>query len=95
MRIAIAILLIIFISGCGMTGRVVEEVQEQSSQQDTDKISLTQAIAQKDVTKCYGIQNQPIRESCFIQLAQITNDTSICNNLFGRSLKNTCKKAIQ
>ena len=93
-RIIALILVLVFLAGCGITGRVVEEIEEQQTQEEKDTSSLEQALAEKDVSKCYGIQTQNIREVCFIGLAKELNDASICNNLLGRSLKNSCKAGI-
>ena len=59
-----------------------------------NKDNLEKAIAEKDISVCYNIQTQNIREICFIKLAQELNDPSICNNLLGESLKSSCKAGI-
>ena len=87
--IALAMLLVL-VTGCGITGRVVEEIEEQPTQEDADVNTLNIALAEKDVSVCYSIETQPTREQCFILLAKELEDPMICNNLMG-SLRETCK----
>ena len=47
-------------------------------------------LVEEDVSVCYPIETQNIREQCFMLLAEKTKDESICRNLLG-SLRETCK----
>ena len=82
-------LLLVVLTGCGITGRVVEQVEKQPTQEESDLASLNIALAEKDVSVCYPIETQPIREQCFMQLAEELKDESICRNLMG-SLRKAC-----
>lgn len=93
-QILILIMLLVVLTGCQITGKVVEEIEEQQTQEEKDYIELNQAIAEKDISVCYSIQTQQIREECFISLAKELNDPSICNNLLGKALKDSCKENI-
>jgi len=93
-KILALILVLVFLTGCEITGRVVQEIGDQQTQEEKDQASLEQALAEKDVSICYSIQTQPVREVCFISLARELKDESICNNLLGKTLKNSCKSAI-
>ena len=92
-RILCLILILVFLTGCTITGRIVEEVEKQLNQEEKDQLNLEKAINEKDVSICYLIQTQNIREQCFIFLAKELNDNSICNNLLG-SLRKNCKLEI-
>ena len=94
-KILSLIVLLLFLTGCGITGKVVEEVKEQSTQEEKDSVDLYRAMAEKDVSVCYSIQTQPVREECFIKLAEELKDPSICDNLLGKSLKDSCKENIE
>ncbi len=93
-RILILLTLLIVLTGCGITGKVVEEVKEQQTQEEKDTDNLIQAISEEDVSICYDLQTQNIREECFKSLAKDLHDPSICNNLLGRSLRDDCKEDI-
>ena len=93
-KIILAILLMFLITGCSITGRVIQEAEKVSIQEDRDQADLEKALTTKDVSMCYYIQTQPTRESCFMKLAQELKDPSICNNLMG-SLRESCKAGIQ
>ena len=93
-RIFALILVLMFLVGCGITGRVVEEIEEYPTQEKKDMANLEKALDKKDVAACYSIQTQGVREACFIGLAKELGDPSICNNLLGRSLRNSCKENI-
>lgn len=88
-RLLIILALLVLLTGCGITGRVVQEVEKQPTQSDNDLNALNIALAEKDVSVCYPIETQPIREQCFMLLAKELKDTSICRNLIG-SLRETC-----
>ena len=89
-RILSLLLLVIFLTGCGMTGKVVEEIENQPTKEDSDLNALNVALAEKDVSVCYYIETQPVREQCFMLLAEELKDPSICKNLMG-SLRTTCQ----
>ena len=93
MRIVPLLLLIIFLTGCAFTGRVVEEVEKYPTQQEKDQTNIEKALAEKDVSYCYSTQTQEIREECFMSLAQELGDPSICENLLG-SLRYSCEAQI-
>ncbi len=86
--------LIILLVGCEITGRVVEEIENTPTQEEKNQIDLENALAEKDISVCYGIQSQLIRDDCFVLLAKELRDESICNNLLGKSLRNSCKDNI-
>ena len=88
------ILLLVFLTGCTITGRVIEEIDKQPTQEEKDQVSLEKAVKEKDVGACYFIQTQPVREVCFILVAKELKDPSVCNNLLGKSLRNSCKAGI-
>ena len=92
-RIIPILILLIFLTGCGITGRVVEEIEDQKTQEDQDLDKINLALAEKDVSICYPIETQPVREQCFILLAKELQDPSICKNLIG-SLRTTCNSVI-
>ena len=92
-KILSLILLLVFLTGCGITGRVVEKVEKQMNQEQKDLIDLNLALSEKDVAMCYQIQTQPVREQCFMLLAKELDDASICRNLMG-SLRTTCKTVV-
>ena len=87
-------MLIIFLTGCSITGRVIEEVEKVPTQEEKDQADLEKAIDEQDVSICYSIQTQPVREACFTKLAQELKDPSICKNLLG-SLREYCKAGIE
>lgn len=95
MKAVIALILLFLISGCGFTGNVVNELSEQPTQLETDQSALADAVSSEDVYICYNILSQQVRESCFIQLAQIMDDPSICDNLLGNDLRASCIVGIQ
>ena len=88
-RILSLILLLVLLTGCTITGKVVDEMDKQPTKADKEVVALDKAIADKDIMQCYYIQTQQIREKCFLSLAQELNDSSICKNLLG-SLKESC-----
>ncbi len=85
----------VLLSGCTMTGRAVQEVEKVPSLEERDSEDIKKAVDEKDITICYSIQTQHIREACFIKLAQEMEDPSICSNLLGKSLKESCKAGIE
>ena len=89
-RILSLLLLFVFLTGCGMTGKVVEEIEKQPTQEENDLNALNIALAEKDVSVCYYIETQPVREQCFMLLAEELKDASICKNLMD-SLRTTCQ----
>ena len=91
--IVAVIAVLLLLSGCGITGKIVEEVENQPTQSEKDQAALEKAIENKDVSICHKLQDQPTRESCFIALAKETGDKSICYNLMG-SLRESCKERI-
>lgn len=93
-KILLLAVLVIFLTGCGITGKVVQEIEQQPTQDEKEQAMLDEAISEKDVTKCYTMQTQHIREACFMKLAQELKDPSICMNLLGKSLRDTCKAGI-
>lgn len=88
------LIFLLFLTSCTITGKAVEEIKKQPTQQERDLTNLAQAQQEKDVSYCYYIENQPIREECFLSLAQQLNDPSICSNLLG-SLKESCLSSLQ
>ncbi len=92
-KILSLLLLLIFLTGCGITGRIIDEVEEQPVQTEKDQARLDEAVEEKDVSNCYYIQDQLLREECFKTLAKELNDPSICDNLLG-GLKESCKEEI-
>lgn len=92
--ITLLITLLVFLTGCEITGKVVEEIEQQMTQGEKDFLELNNALGDQDVSICYSIQTQGIREDCFITLAKDLQDPSICNNLLGISLKDSCKENI-
>jgi len=86
------ILILIFLTGCGITGQVVSEIEEQQTLEQKDQESMEDALSKGEVSLCYGIQTQDIRETCFIELAKKLKDSSICNNLLGKTIKQSCIK---
>ncbi|MBD3355265.1 hypothetical protein GF361_04740 [Candidatus Woesearchaeota archaeon] len=92
-KILSLLIVLVFLTGCGITGKIIEEVEEQPTQEEKDQAKLDEAVEEKDVSKCYYIQEQLIREECFKVLAKELNDPSICNNLLG-GLKESCKEEI-
>ena len=94
MKRILALILILSLTGCAITGRVVQEIEEAETQEEKDTAALEKAISEKDISICYNIQTQPIREVCFIGLAKESGDASICNNLLGRSLREQCKEGV-
>lgn len=93
MKPAIIVFLLILVTGCTITGKVVEEIEEQPTMEIKESAEITKAIQTKDIKICYYIQSQKVREDCFIQLAKELNDPSICKNLLG-SLRDICKNNI-
>jgi len=93
-RILGLIAILILITGCEITGRVVQEVENQTTQADRDIDNLEKAVKEDDLALCYKIQNQQIREDCFIQMAQLRENPSICNNLLGNSFREQCRESI-
>ena len=89
------ILVVVFLTGCEITGKAVQELEDPQTQDQRDTSNLEKAIAEKDISVCYNMQTQNIRELCFVRLAQELKDPSICNNLLGTSLRNSCKAGIQ
>ena len=96
MKYIIALLLVVslFVSGCGITGMVVNEMEEAKDAEEKDLDSLNVALLERDVTVCYPIESQHVREQCFMQLAEELKDVKICRNLLG-SLRETCKTVAQ
>ena len=98
MKKLIALILLIFLTGCSieeLTGRVAQEVEKVPTQLETDQANLEKALSEREVSPCYSIQNQEIREDCFISVANELSDPRICNNLLGNSLRNQCKAGIE
>ena len=93
-RLILLLVMIVILTGCGITGRVVQEVEEIPTQNEKDQAELEAAVSSKDVSACYGIETQPTREVCFILLAKELNDPDICNNLLGKTLRESCKAGI-
>ena len=88
----------IFLTGCSLvdiTGRIAQEVEKVPTQLETDQANLGRALSEKQESYCYPIQNQDIREDCFISVAHELRDPGICNNLLGNSLRDSCKKGIE
>ena len=86
------LLILLLLTGCTITGVPFVEV-EKLTLEDKDKSRLEGAIQEQDVSECFSIQTQLIREKCFVTLAQDLQDEAICNNLLGE-LKDKCKKEI-
>ena len=82
-KILLLIVLSLFLTGCGITARVVEEIEEQPTQEEKDLMILDKALSEKDASICYPIQDQPTREKCFT----LRPETEIaCNPGFFASL---------
>ena len=92
-RILLIIPVLLLLAGCGMTSKVVSEVEEAPTIGDRDQVKLEQALAEKDASVCNYIQTQDKREECFVSVAKELNDPSICNNLL-KPLRNSCKEAV-
>ena len=88
-NIIITILILILLTGCTITGFVAKEIEDTETVDEKDLKLLTQAIDEKDTSKCNYIQVQNIREQCFTSLAEILNDKSICDSLLPQP-KNRC-----
>ena len=82
----------LFLTGCTITGTAVAEI-EPTTLLHRDKANYDSALVEEDISYCYSIQTQPIREECFLALAQKLQDPTICNNLLG-SLQRSCKAEI-
>lgn len=72
----------VLISGCGITGKVIETLDsEVEAQLEKDYSKIIDALDKKDPTMCYYIMTQEVREDCFMRLAVHADDQSICKNL--------------
>ncbi|MBW2992470.1 hypothetical protein KY345_04600 [Candidatus Woesearchaeota archaeon] len=81
-KILLLLSVCILLTGCGITGKVVESLdQEVEAQLESDYSKLVDALDKEDPTPCYYIMTQNIREDCFIRLAKKTDDKSVCSNL--------------
>ena len=95
MKAILSLMFVVFITGCGITGSVVQNIEQLETIEERDAAYLENALELEDISNCYKIQTQPIRESCFIALAQLTGDDSICKHLLGDTLRSACRDGVQ
>lgn|GEM_PF-2621632 len=81
----------ILVCGCGMTGKVVQQLDSDvEAQIEKDYSKMVDALDKEDSTLCYYVMTQHIREDCFIRLAKNKDDKSICNNLLSPHPRDEC-----
>jgi PBP1b-binding outer membrane lipoprotein LpoB len=90
LKIISIIAIIILLTGCQITGYVTKEISKAETVEDKDLKLMAEAVNEKSPSKCNFIQTQNIREQCFISLASILNDSSICNSLLAPSPRDKC-----
>lgn len=93
--IFLTFIFLVFVSGCEITGKVVEDISDIDYKGLTEKDAdhYKEALKEKSADMCNYIQKQEAREDCFIDMAEFLQDKKICDNLLAVK-KQECLKKI-